>query len=289
MNEADSSSKNSVIEVEISPICNLRCTNCNNSKRLHVPASEKPVDSHLDEEIIKFVPKNSILLFIGLGEPLIPKIQEKIFNILSKRKDLLGFIQTNGSFKVKEGLVKLIKEKRLSVGISYDEHHFNSGQKIQIQKELVEAVAIAVSSETKINESYPNNLVKLFPNVNRILIEPLIDEDNTKITIGWKEIEAILELFAKKLKVSIYTEMYLNFINFIGFKKYYKQAIVNLKKINENWFYSPKKFHVYVGDAKKSYIRILANGRVIDDFNDVVLSWKELEKSPKIKEFFSNS
>lgn len=76
------------IEVEISSSCNLRCKFCNVGKRLHISSKLKRYDPDLVNKIIKYVPINSRLLFLGLGEPLVLSSQIKILKILNKRKDL---------------------------------------------------------------------------------------------------------------------------------------------------------------------------------------------------------
>src|SRR3989338_7405432 len=113
-----------VISVEISPTCNLRCPECNVGKRLHVNQRERRDDSKLAEKIIEYAPKDSTLIFVGLGEPTIPYSQERIRKILSERRDLNGFVQTNGSYPLNENIRKLIENRRLEIGLSLDQQHF---------------------------------------------------------------------------------------------------------------------------------------------------------------------
>ena len=110
-----------MISVEISPTCSFRCPNCNMQKRLHLDKTKDNKD--IVRKIIKYVPKKSHLNFVGLGEPLIPLGQKRISEILKKRLDIKGFIQTNGSFKINKELISLIKKGRLEIGMSYDAHH----------------------------------------------------------------------------------------------------------------------------------------------------------------------
>gem|GEM_PF-5473738 len=250
-------------------------------ERLHLDKSKD--DPLLAEKIIKLVPKNSRLSFVGLGEPLMPIGQTRTIKILEKRPDISGFIQTNGSFKIKDELAHFIKKKRLEVGISYDTHH-TAGQKvpIRIQKELVHGMAMSLSS-IPINLSL-KKLKEEFPNLNRILIEPLLDKTWDKPFISWEEVFN----FCKKIKkedssIIIYMEISRHWKE----SKMIKKAEEG-KEVIKNWYKMPGGFYIYLDDYTKT-TRIMIDSRILEDSSRAMLPWKDLEDELiPIENFFAN-
>lgn len=278
------------VDVEISSLCNLRCSDCLNFRRLHVDGSEKLEDADLVDKLVKYLPKNSRVLFVGLGEPTMIESQEKIIDIFSRRKDLTGFIQTNGCFELRSELVDLVDSGRILVGVSYDFHHLSSGQSLKIQRELVSSVAIAVGEDDNFDEVRVRKLRGVFPNVDKVLIEPLIVDFGKGIETSWERVEEVASLFVKVLDgVGVYIELFEHFDYWNGFRAYFRDAMGSgLERVDETWFKSSRGFYVFVDDVTEDYVRVLANGKVLTDNSKIGCSWGELNKldMKKIEEFF---
>ncbi|MFW6233212.1 MAG: hypothetical protein ACOC3Z_00955 [Nanoarchaeota archaeon] len=271
------------IPVEISGNCNLRCPNCNTARRLHIPYSEKRIDLKLDEKIIKYVPKNSRLLFVGIGEPLLTDSQKRIKNILDKRDDVTGFVQTNGTQKLIPELIQYVKENRLEIGTSYDEHHEMGGRtQINIQTEFVEALSLTVEKFSQYEKLDFEKLKKTFPNLKRILIDPYLDKDNVSIISEFKEVEKTILHFKKNLKntkIKVYTFLNTCFFDYPQNLKYCKDLLKETIEINKHFRYSKKDYLIAVEDFKQgNNIRILTNGEILTDLNSTFKSWNELDK-----------
>ncbi len=284
--------KRKTIEIEISGFCNLNCPNCNASKRLR--SKDKLVDKNLVAKIIKFFPKNSHLLFSGLGEPTIPDAQKKIIEIMKLRKDLTGYIQTNGSFRLSKEIAELIDQSRLKVGLSYDEHHLEGGLKeLKIQKDLIDSISISVKNKKFFNENFFRKIEKEFPNLKRILIDPLYSKDFDSCLTSWEDVEEILIKFSKRFKkVTCYAQLFSDckFLEGSGYFNKAKKKLIPYKK-NSEWFISPKGFLINISRLNDSnHIRILTNGRVMKDLRQLDDSWEEVNATcPLIEEYFAKN
>ena len=263
----------SEVFVEISPYCSFRCPDCNMQERLFL---DNPRNyRNLAEKIIEHAPKNSYLYFVGLGEPTMPIGQKRIIKILESRPDIRGFIQTNGSFKLDEKIINFIKNKRLEVGMSYDDHHIE-GQKIpvRIQKEYIQGLAISIKEIPK--DFSIKKLKKEFPNIHRIVIEPLLNKIWDNPYLSWDKVAEFCKSIDKEdNSVLIYTEIS---------KGWEGKAINNvLKNIKENgkevlkdWHKVPGGAYYYIEDYRVSP-RILTNGKVLQNSMRSSLPWKEIE------------
>lgn len=274
---------NITIGVEISPFCNLRCEHCNVSQRLHL--DDRRFDVDLVTEIVNNVPNNTTLIFIGLGEPTLPNSQKQIVKILNLRNDLNGFIQINGTFKLTDEMATLIKSGRLEIGLSYDGHHLASGQKLRIQKELVSGLAIAVDG----TEQFDYESIKSdFTNLNRILISPLMLEDN-KLSLQWHQMDTICKTVKLNLPdVTVYTEFGFLPNESKGHKLYYDSAKSSSISHLSYWrFNSLGNYYLdFESIDADNQFRIMANGTITTNVRDAFKSWEELDHLPTIAEFF---
>ncbi|MBI2043709.1 radical SAM protein [Candidatus Pacearchaeota archaeon] len=273
----NSSLERRVISVEISPKCNLRCPECNVGKRLHVNSNERRNDPELVKKIIEHVPYNSTLLFVGLGEPTIPYSQERIGKILHSREDLKGYIQTNGSYPLKEELEGLIKQGRLEVGLSLDQQHFIGGQKkLRIQPEYVESISTIVT-----DEETQSKMPQGFPNLNRILITPLLV--GKKIANSWERLsETVVAYQGISNGVTIYTELPppVREDNI----KLFEEAERDLEPLTPEGWRKSKEHGFYVDmepTTPRNSMRILIDGNYINIPILAEGSWQEVDKYSK--------
>ncbi len=279
-------SSDEMIPVEISPSCNLSCEKCIVKKRLH---GEKPRDNpKIVEEIIQYVPQNSYLGFIGLGEPLMPIGQKRIEEIMTKRKDIQAHIQTNGSFKLNNKLVEFVKEGRLDIGISYDPHHQQTkNYKINIQKDCVIGITVVLSSTPK-NFSV-KSLKRKFPNLAKILVGPMFDI-NISITqpiMSWEKVyEFCAEIGDNKEGIIIFLEISKDWEDEPS-KEIIRKARTG-KRILKECYAMPEGFFIYIDEYSK-VPRILTNSKVLLAGEKGVLSWKEIENElVSIEKFFKD-
>ena len=175
-------SESKTISVEIAPNCNFECPGCVNGARLF-DKRDKRSESNLADLICEYVPQDSSLVFAGLGETLNGTGQRRIEQILNTREDINACAQTNGTFQLNDGLVDLIENRRLGVGISTDSHHIKGneyGFGPKIQKELISAASVAVSPEDDefVIQGILNNLEE-YPHLNRVLYDPFIENVQT--------------------------------------------------------------------------------------------------------------
>lgn len=269
---------------EISPVCNLQCPHCAVEKRLR--AKQRREDSNLVEKIIGHVPLKSQINFIGLGEPTTSEGQRRISKILSARKDIYGFIQTNGTFLLNPELAKLVEEERLEVGLSADTHHLNGGLKqVRIQPKYVSSVSCAIDDGKRIFD-----LRKLGPSMNRVLLNPLTVDD--EIVPGWEHMEEMCVRYQRVLgnRVSVHTELPLPIRHDSKRnEKYFEDAEISLVETeHEGWLLSRKHgFLVRSYDEDRLYKRILIDGKVINQCKDTEGSWGNVDKISKpIEEVF---
>ncbi|MFT4311732.1 MAG: radical SAM protein [Candidatus Woesearchaeota archaeon] len=172
--------------VEIAPGCNYHCPACIVSERLHKDRRSAP--ENLADLLISHLPENTPTFFIGLGEPANYTSQEQIARILENRPDIQkAHIQTNGSFPLIHGLQDFVKEGILSVGLSYDVHHDagnNQGFPINLQPEYVHAISSAIGRK----ETVDPNLIEKFPNLDRIMLMPLVNHRAETLYTSWKNL-----------------------------------------------------------------------------------------------------
>ena len=268
------------IEVEISPSCNLRCESCNVQKRLHIPFRDKLIDDNLDYKIIEYVPSYCRLLFLGLGEPTLFKSQEKISNILEKREDLTGFIQTNGTNYLIDSLKQMILDGRLEIGLSYDLHHGLSYENLGIQKDLVSSMSICVYDKKSLLLEDFGGLRWKFPNLQTILVDPFIINDGKEFKNTFGDVEEVVLKIREDLpEINIYIQLFKEYLkSFNSIRKFYLDTTSNLIHLKDNWHYSPKDYLVNIEDQNSDdKIRILTNGKVLRDLSKIGYSWEELE------------
>lgn len=281
------------IGVEISPTCNLKCPNCNVARRLHVGKKERRDNPNLPDLLIRYSPLESKLVYIGLGEPTIPKIQEGISKIHSTRKDLIGFIQTNGTHSLNEDILELIRKNRLEIGLSIDTMHLNGGQKyIRIQPNYVSSIATAIKGGDLII-----NFGEIFPNLNRVLLAPLLTGDGKEIVPNWDDMERMCVEYKEVLRnnIDVYTEVPALFVGKTDNEFYRNVLERTIPTQNEEWRISTKHgFHVNVQSSSNflngnKFIRILSDGRVLEGLNleTAIKSWEVVDKySRPIEEVF---
>ena len=267
------------ISVEISPVCNLHCPNCNVSERLHIPNRRN--DANLVGKLIEHTPINAHLSFVGLGETTIPESQGRIARVLNQRKDLTGFIQTNGSYQLNPNILNLVDSRRLEFGLSTDYHHLLGGQKPhKIQPEYVFSIATSVENRDQIL-----NYRKIFPRLNRILVSPMLDKEGVRVMSSWEHVEEMCHEFQKVLGkgVSVYSELPLLFRREEN-EEYFRDAEKALVKTKHlNWMAS-KKYGFYVDvelpDPSKD-TRFLIDGTYVTDVAHALKNWKEVDKHSK--------
>jgi organic radical activating enzyme len=263
------------ISVEISPTCNLRCPECNVGERLHIKSSKRRNDLELTGKIIEYIPLDSLLLFVGLGEPTIPYSQRRILNILNERPDLKGFIQTNGTYPLMKDITELIENERLEIGLSLDQQHFAGGQKnLKIQPKYVESIATIIT-----DKETSHTLPKDFPNLDRILISPLFVRK--KIANSWRHLNETCVEYQEMAKngITIYTEIPpLVREDNIGF---FEEAEKDLTSISPDGWRKSRKHGFYVDMEtceNEEDMRVLIDGTYVNDSSLGIEPWKEIDK-----------
>jgi organic radical activating enzyme len=81
-----------LFDIEVSSICNISCIYCPRSK---IKRKAKLMEPSVFANLVKLLPNNAIVMFAGLGEPLLNFHLEKYIKIL-KKHDISSCIVTNG-------------------------------------------------------------------------------------------------------------------------------------------------------------------------------------------------
>lgn len=270
-----------IIGVEISPVCNLKCPNCGMGERLHIPSRERRDDPDLVRRLVEYTPLNSHLVFIGLGETTIPQSQKRIVEILSQRKDLTGFAQTNGTYPLSPESVNMIDLRRLEFGLSTDVHHLNGGQKnLRIQEEYVFSIATSVNEGDRVV-----NYKDRFPRLNRILVTPLTDIDGIRIIPSWDFVEGMCMEYQQVLgeEVSVYSELPVVYRGENN-REYFRQAETTLVPTKRKEWMKSRKHGFYVNvepiDSEDN-MRFLIDGTYITDIENALKSWRDVDRHSK--------
>ncbi|HLA23609.1 MAG TPA: hypothetical protein VJZ93_03700 [Candidatus Nanoarchaeia archaeon] len=282
------------IGVEISPTCNLRCPSCNVTRRLHVEKTERRNNPNLSDLIISYSPKEAKIIYIGLGEPTIPIIQKRIAKIHKTRKDLNGFIQTNGTYVLSKDILELIRGRRLEIGLSIDAMHLEGGQNyIKIQPRYVESIATAVSGSSK---EKIFDFGEIFPQLNRVLLAPLLTKDGKEIVPNWGDLERMCVEYQKILgeNIRVYTEVPALFVEKTD-NVFYREVLQKTAPTEDRTWRKSSEYGFYVNIQSPTnsngskFIRILSDGRVLSglDLEKSIESWDVLDKYSKpIEEVF---
>ena len=276
------------ITVEISPKCNYKCPECLVKSRLEIPNSKRRDNVNLVDLLVEYVPKNSTLLFIGLGETLLPLGQERILDVLNQREDISGYAQTNGSQKLRSELVDYVESGRLEVGVSLDSHHFDGrrgGKGLQIQKELVTSASVAVQ-QRDLDETIHGIMRELDScSLDRVLYDPFIigaSQDEGFIETSWEKVRETchkhLEYFDKN--VQPYAQVQLPTFSEMG-ERYTQNCLdelgLDLNDLEMDWKMHPKGFYVLVADTESQTKVVLNDGSLLLDSTISNRSWEELD------------
>ena len=133
------------IYIEITNICNLKCTFCPETKR-----KKETMDLKQFEEIIKKIHKHTKLVCLHVkGEPLIHKNLEGIFEIL-ERYDLKVNLTTNGTL-IKEKL-DIIKKAKSIRQINFSIHSITQNK--NLNKQYIQDILESVEQLENIIVSY---------------------------------------------------------------------------------------------------------------------------------------
>jgi organic radical activating enzyme len=270
--------KTNIISIEIEPNCNLACPNCITSNRRLAEKRFTRVDNFVNL-LINYFPKDSVPIFIGLGEPTQPKAQAEIVNFLNNRSDIKkAHIQTNGSFKLEKDLIELIKDGRLSIGLSYDKMHRLGGQvhyaQLNIQPEYVSGIAIAIDGDEETIKGFNNH----FKNLDRILIHPSINHNNEFVPT-WNQLKQAISSYSKIYpEQMIYSDLSEFFRN--TNQDFFKLVDKELTKTDEDWkFHEEIGFFVYAPSLNANGMRFLVDGKyTLKPEESVNKTWGDLEK-----------
>ncbi|MFT4310008.1 MAG: hypothetical protein ACMXYC_00050 [Candidatus Woesearchaeota archaeon] len=232
--------------------------------------------------LIEHIPLNSTLLFVGLGEPTLPLGQKNIIEVLSTRSDIKGYIQSNGSHKLSTELIAFIENNQLTIGVSYDLHHNRGGRtSINIQGEYVDAISIAVEKNMDYLFADINRLHLQFPKLNRILLDPLMSDDERPL-IDWSDMKNFALRLSSQINIPIYTQIADTWEHGISEQvQYYRDCMRDCKEITKNWHIYDNKFAINVASPHKE-MRILSNGKLLLDAHYTSKSWKFFEENPHL-------
>lgn len=186
----------------------------------------------------------------------------------------------------------MIDSGRLKIGLSYDSHHLEGGlKKISIQKDKIEAISIAVQKEDTFDEEYFEQLERDFPNAKRILIDPFVSTNFDHCLTSWRDVKNVLIKFHKRFEnLSCYAQIFSD-CDFLKNSGYFEDAERDLSPYEKDseWFISSEGFLANISKLHDlNHIRILTNGRVMEDLRLLDYSWNELNKKCKpIEDYFT--
>jgi hypothetical protein len=266
-----------VIGVEIARTCNLRCPNCSLQERLFLPKSQRKEDPNLEKKLVKYLPENSILLFVGMGEPTLPPAQESIIRILKEREDCKGFIQSNGTQVLLPEIMELVDENRLEIGVSYDSHHSLGGRKgIEIQNEYVRAgISMAIQESDTLGQLRP---FEAFPHTDYLLLDPFLEGDTPHTS--WQTMERALRYFADRHPEKIVFSQIPSLFQ-INAPKYWSQAVQSFNEAQDldgMWRKHEEGYSLIIRDVGPGKeIRVLTSGDVLTDLAYVSEPWEKIE------------
>lgn len=239
--------------------CPLNCENCLTGPRRNYDNSDLLKDYSLDT-LVKNFPKEYIPIIIGLGETTVPSVQRDIERFLNDGKIGKAHIQTNGGYALNKGLLDLVEQGKLTIGLSYDLMHQRGGQKnyrdLGIQSSAVSGISVAIESD----ETPIKGLDSYFTNLNRLLIHPYVRPDN-KFKPTWEQLKKAIKAYSKEYPdQAVYTELS-EFFKFSN-KEFYEKASTELKTTEEEWkVHDGEHFFVHMPNLDKPSIRFLANGK----------------------------
>lgn len=286
---------NSMIDVEIAPTCNFDCSDCLATSRLK---DKRPRNNEINlvRLLEKDFPEGVGINFIGLGEPTLPRYQRDIYDVLSRRTDLNGFIQSNGSFPLIGDLGNLMEAGRLQIGVSYDLHHSRGNSRglsvLQqgIQGEYVSGISIAVDSETKLEENSAKSILDRFPTLRKVLVEPLHNLSTNEPVVTYEAVRDFTsglqeQFYDSGKEVAVFTAI-LPHLQHGRNKQFNEDAERDLQHVENEWYVDTQGvMYVLRRDVRSPESRtprLLTNGLVLDETTFGWLGWDQVNQPGKI-------
>ena len=105
-----------IIDIELSTFCNLKCVMCPRKK---MTRKKGLMDKEIFNKVINFLPKNSRIMFSGLGEPLLNPNMIQYINQLKKKKMIVA-LTTNGILLTRRIIKALVNSRIDLLQISFN-------------------------------------------------------------------------------------------------------------------------------------------------------------------------
>lgn len=174
----------------------------------------------------------------------------------------------------------MVLNGRVKIGISYDEHHNLDFNFINIESDLVESMSICVfNKDNLLNKDF--SILKFeFPNLKTILVDPFVINDDRDFANSYGDVEEVILKIREDLPdINIYVQLFKHFLSkSSSIREFYLDAIENLIFVRDSWYYNKKGFFVHIeNQVEDKKIRILQNGKILNDLSKISLSWEDIE------------
>lgn len=160
----------SVMEFELSNLCNLACIMCKGTlsskirkERENLPALKTPYDKKFVEELREFLPHLKEARFNG-GEPFLQQVCWQIWELIAEvNPDILITVATNGTL-LTDKMKSVLEKCRFRINVSLD----------AMTKELYESIRIHSNFETVIeNIKFYKDYCKRVDTILSIMVNPM--------------------------------------------------------------------------------------------------------------------
>lgn len=160
----------SIMEFELSNLCNLACIMCKGTlsskirkERENLPALKTPYDQKFVEELREFLPHLKEARFNG-GEPFLQPVCWQIWEIISEvNPEILITVATNGTL-LNEKMKKILEKCKFRINVSLD----------AMTKELYESIRVHSNFETVIeNIKFYKDYCKRVNTILSIMVNPM--------------------------------------------------------------------------------------------------------------------